>query len=323
MADTDWNAFPDRANFADGDTMLIVDGGGVGRNVPANILPQRVNVAYASETPVRENPGGVSTASKYELGGFGNKGTLLQFPSPANAANNSNAWIGAVYNGNYSFDLYFWAGKSGNISASPTDASKALILRDYGVGLCAADIERFSVTSSAILPTADNVYTIAHGGLRLATIYMGSSPIVTSDEREKAWRGGLSDAHFRAARRIIVEVGLYQWNDAVEEKGADGARLHIGPRAQAVARIMVEEGLEAPFEDGTVPHFRHAFLCYDRWDETPARPAVAEVRDEAGEIVTPAQPAIAAVPAGDRFGLRIDQLTLFLMAALLGGDTAA
>jgi hypothetical protein len=100
-----------------------------------------------------------------------------------------------------------------------------------------------------------------------------------------------------AAKRIAAELGFYQWNDAVAEKGEDGARLHFGVRAQAVWAIMADEGLADPVGIGADPTSRHAFLCWDRW---------AEERDAEGRIVR---------AAGERFGIRPDQLALFLIAA--------
>jgi hypothetical protein len=107
----------------------------------------------------------------------------------------------------------------------------------------------------------------------------------------------LSSAELAAARRIAGDLGFYQWQDAIAEKGADGARLHVGARAQAVWAIMADEGLIDPIAEGVRPDSRYAFLCYDEW---------AEERDAAGQSV---------VAAGNRFGIRPDQLALFLIAA--------
>lgn len=317
MADTDWNAFPDRATLYNDDTLLVAAFNGAGTNVPGAAVAKQTEYCLdgslgaitvegstdwndlrscrSGSAPTlllgnaAHGPGGTDYYHplNFEYAARGGFGQITQVAIPY-ASSNFQQWVRGRFGGTWSpWRQYLIEGGSSDFSAA-TDNTKSL-----GLG-----IRRFTA------------------------VFVTSGTISTSDEREKVWRGGLSAAHLRAARRIITEVGLYQWNDAIAEKGADGARLHIGPRAQAVARIMVEEGLEAPFEDGGVPHFRHAFLCYDRWDEAPARPAVAEVRDDAGEIVTPAQPAGPAIPAGDRFGLRVDQLTLFLMAALLGGNTA-
>ncbi len=141
-----------------------------------------------------------------------------------------------------------------------------------------------------VLRPGAETYTLGNAGLRWGEVFAVAGTINTSDQREKNWLGDLTPAHLRAAKRIIAEIGLYQWLAAIAEKGEDAARVHIGVRAQAVWQVMVDEGLEtAP--DGEDPDIRHGFLCFDRWDEA----------DD--------------VPGGDRWGIRPDQLALFLIAA--------
>lgn len=168
---------------------------------------------------------------------------------------------------------------------------------------------RAAMTSVDLRPQPDNAMSIGNGAARWTTVYAATGTINTSDEREKTWRGEVDAAELRAAARIAGELGFYRWNAAVAEKGADGARLHFGVRAQAVWAIMADEGLIDPPTEGVAPSCRYAFLCYDRWD---AMEPVAEVRDDEGHVLVAAQPGRGA---GDRFGIRPDQLALFLIAA--------
>ena len=154
--------------------------------------------------------------------------------------------------------------------------------------------ERFRIRSSVIRPGADNIMSLGESGYRWSVVYAGTGTINTSDARDKAWRGAAGGAELRAARRIVGELGFYQWNDAIAAKGADGARMHFGARAQAVWAIMADEGLIEPITGDAAPSSRYAFLCHDQWDEGAAG------EDRA---------------AGDRFGIRTDQLALFLIAA--------
>lgn len=138
----------------------------------------------------------------------------------------------------------------------------------------------------AVRPGADNAQTLGSASHRWSVVYAGTGTINTSDAREKAWRGGLSDTEMRAARRIARAIGVFQWNAAIAAKGQTGARLHIGVEAQAVWAIMADEGLVDPISaDGVAGATPYAFLCWDRWD------------------------------GGDRFGVRSDQLALFIAAA--------
>lgn len=131
-------------------------------------------------------------------------------------------------------------------------------------------------TSIGLLSGADNGMVLGSAGLRWSVVYAGTGTINTSDEREKTWRGALNADELRAAKRIIAELGIYQWNDAIAEKGADDARLHFGVRAQQVFAIMEDEGLDWQ---------RYAWCCYDEWGD------------------------------GDRYGIRPDQLAFWLIAA--------
>ena len=70
-------------------------------------------------------------------------------------------------------------------------------------------------------------------------------------------------------------------------------------RAQRAFAIMKEEGLDWQ---------RYAWCCYDAW---AAEPAVEEQHGDDGEIVSAGRPAR---PAGDSYGIRPDQLAMFLIA---------
>lgn len=164
-------------------------------------------------------------------------------------------------------------------------------------------------SDTRLYPQGDNVSPIGFSSNRVSNIYLANPPIVTSDEGEKTWLGAPTAAELAAARRIIAELGFFQWNDAIADKGTEGARYHFGVRAQAVWAIMADEGLIDPIVEGVTPSSSYAFLCFDEW---PAVEAVAEERDEEGNITVA---AVAARPAGNLFGIRPDQLALFLIAA--------
>jgi hypothetical protein len=138
-------------------------------------------------------------------------------------------------------------------------------------------------------PWVDNLHNIGAGSSRVGTVFAATGAINTSDAHEKTWRGPPGEAELRAAKRIAAELGFFQWNDAIAEKGAGAARRHFGVRAQAVWAIMADEGLVDPVgADGRPGATPYAFLCWDEWG------ADGETRM--------------------RFGIRHDQLALFLIA---------
>lgn len=166
-------------------------------------------------------------------------------------------------------------------------------------------------------PGADNVSSIGTASFRWTQVFAATGTINTSDEREKVWRGGIEEAERDAARAIIGELGFYQWTDAVAEKGPEDARMHFGVRAQRVWDIMANHGLVDPIgSDGRPGKTPYAFLCYDEWDDfyesIPVQP------DEDGNVdpeATPERRLLRA--AGSRYGLRLDQMTLFLLAGIM------
>ncbi|MDR6757847.1 hypothetical protein J2Y48_003144 [Mycoplana sp. BE70] len=152
--------------------------------------------------------------------------------------------------------------------------------------------EIFRVRGTAIYPgDVDNGISCGAGSKRWSVVYAATGTISTSDARDKTWRGELDGAELRVAKRLSKLVGIYQWNDAIAEKGTGGARLHIGVTAQEVRDAFEAEGLDG---------FRYAVLCYDEWE------AKIET-DEDGNQTT-------IFDAGDRYGVRYDQVLVWVAA---------
>ncbi len=186
----------------------------------------------------------------------------------------------------------------------------ALYLRGGGA-------DRWLLLGNDFKPNGDNIGALGAPGQRVSVVYAATGAINTSDERSKKWRGGLTPDELAAARSIGESIGVYQMLDAIAVKG-DNARLHVGVKAQQVISILRDHGLEPK---------RYAFVCYDEWDaveptpETPAVAARAEIRGEDGQLLAPAEPGMAAQPgnpgmaAGNRYGIRYDELGMFILAA--------
>jgi hypothetical protein len=142
--------------------------------------------------------------------------------------------------------------------------------------------------TKATYPIADNAYVLGTGSFRWSTVYAGTGTINTSDEREKQDIEALSDAELRVATSLKGLIKKFRFKDAIQAKG-DAARIHVGVMTQEVIAAFQAEGLDP---------MRYGIVCYDQWD--------AELDDEGNEIT----------PAGDRYGIRYEELLAFIIAAL-------
>ena len=165
----------------------------------------------------------------------------------------------------------------------------------YTTGTGTIPEERLRITSAGIVhPGADNTQALGTASLRWSVVYAGTGTINTSDEREKQQISALDDAERRVAVALKGLVKKYKYNDAVAIKGPD-ARIHVGVIAQEVVAAFAAEGLDAT---------RYALLCHDTWEAEP------EELDDEGHVTSPGR------EAGERYGVRYDELLAFMIAAL-------
>lgn len=142
--------------------------------------------------------------------------------------------------------------------------------------------------STSVQAATDNAITCGSASFRFSEVYAATGTINTSDIREKQDIAELTDAEKRVAISLKGLVKTYRWKASVAKKG-DAARTHVGIMAQEVEKAFSDEGLDG---------FNYGVLCWDEWPE--------EV-DEDGEVV---------MPAGERYGVRYDELSLFVLAAM-------
>lgn len=158
--------------------------------------------------------------------------------------------------------------------------------------------------SSSVEPGADATQRLGNSSARWSEVYAVAPAINTSDEREKQDVAEITDAERRVAVAIKGLMRSFRFKDAVAKKG-DAARTHFGVMAQQVAQAFVAEGLD--------PH-KYSMFCYDKWEE------LSEVKEEildkdgkpTGEFVVTREHR----PAGDRYGIRYDELFAFVIAAI-------
>lgn len=138
------------------------------------------------------------------------------------------------------------------------------------------------VIGGNLFPTTDNTLTLGSASNRWSVVYAGTGTINTSDEREKQNISDLEIAEKRVAFALKGLIKKFRFKDAVEDKDS-GARIHIGVIAQEVIVAFQAEGLDP---------MRYAIVCYDEWEATDEK------------------------PAGNRYGVRYEELLAFIISAL-------
>jgi hypothetical protein len=148
--------------------------------------------------------------------------------------------------------------------------------------------------SGGFRPQTDNTLDLGTAAQRWATVYAGTGTINTSDEREKQDVADLSAAEKRVAVALKGLVKKFRFKDAVVLKG-NNARIHVGVIAQEVVAAFQAEGLDP---------MRYAIVCYDEWNATD------EIIGNDGIVISHAR------QAGNRYGVRYEELLAFIIAAI-------
>ncbi len=212
-----------------------------------------------------------------------------------------------------------WVGKTDLFRVTKTDGTTHTALFNINN----------SVGTKAVYPAVDNDLDLGRAATRWKTVYAVTGAINTSDARLKSPVRPMSAAEIAVARDLAPELGLFQWRDAIEEKGADRARFHAGMTVQRAMEIFDRHGLDP---------FRYSFICYDRWDEAVIDVAPiydqtlipAVIDQESGQEIEPArtvdnteivlQPGFQEIlEAGDVFSFRETGLLMFVVAGLHQG----
>lgn len=157
-------------------------------------------------------------------------------------------------------------------------------------------------------PKTDNAASCGTPAHRWSEVFAGTGTINTSDEREKASIAVPSDALMRAWGKVNFKI--FQFKDAIQKKGADAARIHVGVIAQQVIAAFAEEGLDAT---------RYGLLCHDSWDAEEPKiqrhwiEDEMERRDDDGNLIAEARGHYEELvedpgrEAGDIYSIRYDE----------------
>lgn len=160
---------------------------------------------------------------------------------------------------------------------------------------------------------ATNTRSLGRAGTVWSNLFVQNAPTVTSDATKKSPVRSLIEKELAAGSRLLREIGIYQWLESLEEKGADGARLHVGMTVQRACEVMNEEGLDP---------MRYGFICYDEWEDQYDVEAEYEVetgeQDQDGNQIKVKVPAKATLvkKAGCLYGFREGPLHGLMLRSL-------
>lgn len=168
---------------------------------------------------------------------------------------------------------------------------------------------------SAPRPNTDNTLSNGTAINRWSVVYAGTGAINTSDERDKTPLRSINESERSAALEIKESIGAYKWLDSIAKKGEEGARIHWGVGAQTVGEILRSHGLDPE---------KYAFWCYDEWDDeyvpVMATRLVPDIDDRGMPCEVEEEYDTGEVrlvrDAGNRYGVRLDQLLAFIIAAI-------
>lgn len=182
-------------------------------------------------------------------------------------------------------------------------------------------INGWEITINGILrPLADGAFSFGQPGLKASELFATTGVINTCDARLKTELWALKAAELAVGRRLVREIGVWQWLSDVERKGDNVARWHLSPTVQKAIEIFEEEGLDP---------LRYGMICHDEWDaEYETVDAVLELiapDDESGEEqyreVSPAHQKLVR-EAGDLYSFREGQTHALMLAAMAADQDA-
>ena len=182
-----------------------------------------------------------------------------------------------------------------SIERSGSGVSSVMTLTSPGeVGVSVGGATRVVTEATTLRPGSDNAITCGSASRRWSVVYAATGTINTSDARSKEQVRSINAAEAAVAMQLKGMISAFKFTDAVALKGS-GARIHFGVIAQDVRDAFVAGGLNPD---------AYALFCHDSWE------AREEVVADDGTIVSPAQ------EAGDRYGIRYDELLAFIIAAM-------
>lgn len=225
----------------------------------------------------------------------------------------------------FDFDQYnsFWFGVN-KINSKPKDFKPTFSYNAYGtVRKTYTDGDSFEnkiySADGVTLKTGYKVNSQSFSAYQSNTLSLGTSSNVWKDVFTQNAVTVVSDARLKTDVSELTEQELqcaiacgklyrkYKLNAAVDEKGLNAARYHIGVIAQEVVQCFIDRGLDWK---------KYGVITYEKWDAIEAVEYQAATYDEDGKMLAPENHAAEAREAGEIYMVRYEELNCFINAGL-------
>lgn len=161
--------------------------------------------------------------------------------------------------------------------------------------------------TNGIQANLSNTYSIGSSTSNFKDIFLQNAPTVVSDARHKVEISELTQPELECAVACGKLYRKYKLNTAVDEKGLNAARYHIGVIAQEVVQCFADHNLDWR---------KYGIITYEKWDAIEAVEYQAATYDENGQELIPEIQAIEGREAGEIYMVRYDELNSFINAGL-------
>jgi hypothetical protein len=255
---------------------------GAGTSLYNSIVGGRYNALDGSGVTLNISNRTSTSVDAPHIQGFGSS------TSPLGKSSTDTDWRYRLYADGLSFKeaaetfdkVTVTSGQTGNPSVL---LGAGTIAPDKGITIVGTTALVLTAPSSGVVRTStDNSTSLGNASFRWSEVFAGTGTINTSDEREKQDIAELNAAEKRVAVALKGMIKKFRFKDAVAVKSSK-ARIHVGVIAQEVMTAFIAEGLDP---------MTYSIVCYNEW--------------EAAEDQS----------AGDRYGIRYDELLAFIIGAM-------
>lgn len=225
----------------------------------------------------------------------------------------------------FDFDQYnnFWFGVNG-LKSKPKDFKPTFSYNAYGTvrkiysggdsfehKIYSADgvtlKTGYKINSKAFQAHQTNTLSLGLSSNVWKDIYSQNAVTIVSDVRYKTDVSELTEQELQCAIACSKLYRKYKLNSAVDEKGLNSARYHVGVIAQEVVQCFTDHGLDWR---------KYGIITYEKWDAIEAVKYQAATYDENDQELTPEIQAIEGCETGEIYMVRYDELNCFINAGI-------